>query len=157
MPHTPRQAPFLTEMEKQVAVDRMAKDSHHAESGVVDEERFDWHWVRMAFSSPNTWLASIAWFFLLIPLYVGASTKIVFRQELIMMLELFPVPSDPHQGSRLYVHQGPTVLSSTKHGRFRLRPDRGSIIGQVENARTFPAWWMFCRHHRICYASGIKG
>lgn len=35
----------------------------------VDREKFDWHWVRMAFVSPNLWMTSLAWFFVLIPLY----------------------------------------------------------------------------------------
>jgi len=35
----------------------------------VEREKFDWHWVRMAFASPNLWMTSLVWFFVLIPLY----------------------------------------------------------------------------------------
>lgn len=37
----------------------------------VGQERFNWHWIRMALLSPNTWFCSLAWFFLLIPLYLS--------------------------------------------------------------------------------------
>lgn len=72
MPHTPSHAEFLTPEEKVVALRRMKQDSHGAEKDIVDEEHFNWHWVRMAVLSPNTWFCSMAWFFLLIPLYVSS-------------------------------------------------------------------------------------
>lgn len=72
MPHTPLHSKFLTEEERDVALRRMRLDSHGATiQNSVDEERFDWHWVRMALLNPNTWFCSLAWFFLLIPLYVS--------------------------------------------------------------------------------------
>jgi hypothetical protein len=71
MPHTPRQAKFLTDEERVVALHRMKADSHGAtDQEDVGQERFNWHWIRMALISPNTILCSLAWFFLLIPLYV---------------------------------------------------------------------------------------
>ncbi|GAM35423.1 hypothetical protein TCE0_017r03743 [Talaromyces pinophilus] len=70
MTHTPADAKFLTEEEKIVALRRMMEDSHGAtDTENVNEERFDWHWVRMAMLAPQTWFCSLAWFFLLIPLY----------------------------------------------------------------------------------------
>jgi hypothetical protein len=72
MTHTPADAKFLTEEEKIVALRRMMEDSHGAtDTENVNEERFDWHWVRMAMLAPQTWFCSLAWFFLLIPLYVS--------------------------------------------------------------------------------------
>ena len=50
---------------------RLKEDAHGATSVAdVNEEKFDWHWVRMAFKAPQTWLSSLIWFFLLVPLYV---------------------------------------------------------------------------------------
>ncbi|KAI0550277.1 MFS transporter-like protein [Xylaria curta] len=70
MPHTPADAKFLNEEERAVALLRMKMDSHGAtKEHDVNHEKFDWHWVRMAFSAPQLWLSSFAWFFLLIPLY----------------------------------------------------------------------------------------
>ncbi|KAI8951976.1 MFS transporter-like protein [Xylaria longipes] len=70
MPHTPADAKFLTEEERAVALLRMRMDSHGATNeDDVNHEKFDWHWVRMAFSAPQLWLSSFIWFFLLIPLY----------------------------------------------------------------------------------------
>jgi hypothetical protein len=72
LPHTPAQSMFLTEQERQVAVCRMKQDSQGAM--VADDardERFHWHWVRLALKSPNTIICSLAWFFLLVPIYVG--------------------------------------------------------------------------------------
>ncbi|QKX59302.1 uncharacterized protein TRUGW13939_06434 [Talaromyces rugulosus] len=70
MPHTPAEAKFLTEDERAVALQRMIQDSHGATNVEnVNEEHFNWHWVRMAMLSPQTWLSSFSWFFLLIPLY----------------------------------------------------------------------------------------
>jgi MFS family permease len=71
MPHTPAEARFLTVEERERALARMRLDSHGAMSSKnVDEERFDWHWVKLAFKAPQTWFCSFIWFFLLIPLYV---------------------------------------------------------------------------------------
>ncbi|KAG6355294.1 hypothetical protein INS49_003255 [Diaporthe citri] len=70
MPHTPADAKFLTEGERAIAMARLKEDAHGATSVAdVNEERFDWHWVRMAFKAPQTWFSSLIWFFLLIPLY----------------------------------------------------------------------------------------
>ncbi|KAH9906146.1 MFS transporter-like protein [Xylariomycetidae sp. FL2044] len=70
MPHTPADAKFLTEEERARALARMKLDSHGATStDDVNEERFDWHWVRMAFRAPQTWFCSLIWFFLLVSLY----------------------------------------------------------------------------------------
>ena len=72
MPHTPADAKFFTEEERAVALARMHADAHGAaKEQDVNQEKFDWHWVRMALLSPNTLLCSLAWFFLLIPLYVS--------------------------------------------------------------------------------------
>jgi hypothetical protein len=71
MPHTPAEAKFLTDEERKRAMARMRLDSHGAtQTDDVNEEHFDWHWVRMAFRAPQTWFCCLIWFFLLIPLYV---------------------------------------------------------------------------------------
>ena len=73
MPHTPADAKFFTEEERVVALARMHADSHGAtKEQDVNQEKFDWHWVKMALIAPNTLFCSLAWFFLLIPLYVSA-------------------------------------------------------------------------------------
>jgi MFS family permease len=74
MPSTPADAKFLTKDERSAAFARMKRDMHGATTkDDVNEEEFDWHWVRMAFKNPNTWFTSLAWFFLLIPLYVSGA------------------------------------------------------------------------------------
>ena len=75
MPHTPGHTNFLTPEETIVALSRMKQDAHGATSAdEVDQEHFSWHWVRMAILNPNTWFCSVAWFFLLIPLYVSVQS-----------------------------------------------------------------------------------
>ncbi|KAJ5153558.1 uncharacterized protein N7482_010036 [Penicillium canariense] len=70
MPHTPAQAKFLTGEERAVAMQRMVIDSHGATTVEdVNEEKFQWHWVKMALLAPQTIFCSLAWFFLLVPLY----------------------------------------------------------------------------------------
>ncbi|KAI0486926.1 MFS transporter-like protein [Xylaria cf. heliscus] len=69
MPHTPADAKFLSQEERAMALLRMKLDSHGATEEDVNNEKFDWHWVRIAFSAPQLWLSSFIWFFLLIPLY----------------------------------------------------------------------------------------
>lgn len=64
---------------------RLKEDSHGATSVAdVNEERFDWHWVKMAFKAPQTWLSSLIWFFLLVPLYVR-SPQLPFRRVLLLL------------------------------------------------------------------------
>lgn len=73
MPHTPADARFLTEEEK-VAAMAILKQDYHGATDVedVNEEKFDWHWVKMAFRAPQTWLSSLIWFFVLVPLYASS-------------------------------------------------------------------------------------
>ena len=86
MPNTPNDAKFLDHEERIVALSRMRMDAHGAmKAEAVDEETFDWAWVRMALLSPNTILCSLAWFFLLIPLYVSPP-------ELRSLLSVVPFP-----------------------------------------------------------------
>ena len=74
MPSTPADAKFFTDDERAVALARMKIDGDGATNeDDVNNEKFDWHWVRMALISPNTIITSLAWFFLLIPLYVCLS------------------------------------------------------------------------------------
>lgn len=74
MAHTPAQAKFLSDEERVEALHRMKQDVHGATTEEdVEQERFNWHWIRMALLNPNTWFCSLAWLFLLIPLYVGSS------------------------------------------------------------------------------------
>ncbi len=75
MPHTPGDSRFLTKGERAAALSRMKSDSHGATSeDDVNNEKFDWHWVWMAFAAPQLWFSSFIWFFLLVPLYVGHSS-----------------------------------------------------------------------------------
>ncbi|KAH8195559.1 hypothetical protein TruAng_010275 [Truncatella angustata] len=54
MPHTPAEAKFLTEEESARALTRLRLDNHGAaETGDVNQEHFDWHWVKMAFRAPQ--------------------------------------------------------------------------------------------------------
>lgn len=70
MPHNPGHAKFLTVEEKTFIMATLKHDFHGATTEAdIDKEQFDWHWVRMAFSSINLWMTSLAWFFVLIPLY----------------------------------------------------------------------------------------
>lgn len=79
MPHTPADAKFLSEEERTIAMARLKEDAHGATSVAdVNEERFDWHWVRMAFKAPQTWFSSLIWFFLLVPLYVRLTQPTFF-------------------------------------------------------------------------------
>lgn len=74
MPSTPAESKFLTEEEREVALHRMKMDAHGATNVEdVNEEHFNWHWVKMAVFAPQTLLCSLAWFFLLVPLYVSLS------------------------------------------------------------------------------------
>lgn len=61
MPHTPADAKFLSEEERTHALRRMKQDAHGATSELdVKRERFNWHWMRMAWVSPNTIFCSVA-------------------------------------------------------------------------------------------------
>lgn len=77
---------FLTEHERQVAVRRMKQDSQGAM--VADDardEHFHWHWVHLALKSPNTIICSLAWFFLLVPIYVSYLLVGCFEGQLLVL------------------------------------------------------------------------
>lgn len=73
MPNTPGDSRFLTPEEREQALRRMREDASGSSTIDVDDEKFNWHWVKMALMAPQTYLLSLLWFFLLVPLYVGTS------------------------------------------------------------------------------------
>lgn len=53
-----------------MALHRMKFDVHGAtDQEDVGQEHFEWRWVQMALLSSNTIICSLAWFFLLVPLF----------------------------------------------------------------------------------------
>lgn len=66
MPDTPATARFLDDEEKDWALRRMRLDAHGATNVDVDEEKFDWYWVKMALKAPQTYFNGFIWFFLLV-------------------------------------------------------------------------------------------
>ncbi|KAH9860612.1 hypothetical protein J1614_011943, partial [Plenodomus biglobosus] len=69
LPDTPASAGFLTVEEKEWALRRMRLDARGSTSVDVTDEKASWYWVKMALKAPQTYLCSLIWFFLLIPLY----------------------------------------------------------------------------------------
>ncbi|TLS21292.1 uncharacterized protein PpBr36_10305 [Pyricularia pennisetigena] len=69
MPNTPGDSSFLTPEEREHALRRMREDASGSSTIDVDDERFSWQWVKMALLAPQTYLLSLLWFFLLVPLY----------------------------------------------------------------------------------------
>ncbi|KAF2260285.1 MFS transporter-like protein [Lojkania enalia] len=69
MPDTPAAARFLTDEEKEWALERMRLDASGSTTVDVDQEKFDWYWFWMALRAPQTYFCAFIWFFLLIPLY----------------------------------------------------------------------------------------
>lgn len=81
MPDTPALARFLTDEERDWALQRMRIDASGATDTDVDQEEFDWHWVKMAIKAPQMYLCAAIWFFLLVPLYVGLVLALVAVDE----------------------------------------------------------------------------
>lgn len=128
LPNTPARSTFLTEEEKRVALHRMQSDSHGASTDKdVDHEKFSWHWVKVAIFAPNTLFCALAWFFLLVPLYVCAST---FEKMSVLTrcTELLAVPTDHHSRAWLQLHQGSSVHSATECGCFRVRANHSLLL-----------------------------
>lgn len=70
LPHTPSHCSFLSADEKIIASQRMQLDSHGASSvSSIDEERFSWHWVKIAVLNWNTVLLSLNFFAIITPIY----------------------------------------------------------------------------------------
>ncbi len=75
---------------------RMKADAHGAVTEEdVNDEKFNWGWVKMALLAPQTWFCAITWFFLLIPMY----SLLLFLPTIIQGLgyqtttaQLFTVP-----------------------------------------------------------------
>ena len=104
MPSTPADAKFFTDEERIVALHRMKVDAHGGTNADdVNEEHFDWRWVRMALLAPQTIILSIAWFFLLVPLYVSFLISHL-RPAFANACSLFPcsyLPSSETSDTRL--------------------------------------------------------
>ncbi|ESZ97643.1 hypothetical protein SBOR_1959 [Sclerotinia borealis F-4128] len=70
LPHTPSHSKFLTEEERYVAIHRMKLDYRGASPVAnIDNEKFSWHWVRLAVFNWNTWLLSLNFFAVITPIY----------------------------------------------------------------------------------------
>lgn len=70
LPHTPSHSKFLTEEERYVAIHRMKLDYRGASPVAnIDNEKFSWHWVKLAVFNWNTWLLSLNFFAVITPIY----------------------------------------------------------------------------------------
>ncbi|KAF7897575.1 hypothetical protein EAF00_005803 [Botryotinia globosa] len=70
LPHTPSHAKFLTEEQRYLAIHRMKLDYRGASPVAnIDNEKFDWHWVKLAVFNWNTWLLSLNFFAVITPIY----------------------------------------------------------------------------------------
>ena len=70
LPHTPAKARFLSEEQRQLAVQILQKDAQGSGSAAsIDLERFDWRWVRMAVLNANTALCCVSFLAILVPIY----------------------------------------------------------------------------------------
>lgn len=160
LPHTPADAKFLTEEERRAAMARLKQDSHGAtDIEDVNEEKFNWHWVKMAFKAPQTWLSSLIWFFVLIPLYVSSrnpsmgTTVLVTRRDLAdcpCRAELLPLPPYNHHRPGIHQHNhGPAVHRTTEHGGLRGRAIDFVPVGQNQGSRAYHGYGMPRRYCRL--------
>lgn len=101
MPDTPATARFLTDEERDWALRRMRLDAHGATNVNVDEEGFDWYWVKMALKAPQTYFNGFIWFFLLV-------STTWFQHEMISDVNTLrslstPLPCSSHPLSQAWV------------------------------------------------------
>ncbi|OAL25824.1 hypothetical protein AYO20_10379 [Fonsecaea nubica] len=73
LPDSITHAKFLTPEERVVAHRRVYGDARAANGmATVEEEKFSWHWVRIALFCPLPWLTSVAYMMIIVPLYAYA-------------------------------------------------------------------------------------
>ncbi|SMQ48615.1 unnamed protein product [Zymoseptoria tritici ST99CH_3D7] len=96
LPHTPSDAKFLSAPDRAAAIARMHADSQSTSTaGTVDEEKFDWHWVKLALTDVNTMLLSLIFFLIITPIYsysLFLPTIIRTLGYSIVVTQLFTVP-----------------------------------------------------------------
>lgn len=103
MPHTPADAKFLTDEERIAAMGRLRNDAHGAIAvDDVNEERFRWHWVKVALRAPHMYFCSLAWIFLLVSLYVSFMDIVRGKDtELMPIIELFSIFAHHYSGPQV--------------------------------------------------------
>lgn len=69
LPHTPSDIKFMTSEEKSACLARMRLDAHGSTTTEVNEERFNWYWVRRALLNVNTIVTSLLFFAIITPIY----------------------------------------------------------------------------------------
>ena len=69
LPHTPNDAKFLTEDDKQYASARLRADAHGAAATDAKYEKFSWTSVKLALLNVNTILMSFNFFLTITPIY----------------------------------------------------------------------------------------
>ncbi|KAF2446267.1 MFS general substrate transporter [Karstenula rhodostoma CBS 690.94] len=70
LPHTPSEIKFFSPEEKGACIARMRLDAYGAlAASTVDEEKFDWFWVRRALLNVNTIALSVVFFAIITPIY----------------------------------------------------------------------------------------
>ena len=70
LPHTPSDINFFTAEEKQACIARMQLDAHGSNTAAtVNDEKFDWYWVRRALLNVNTLITSLLFFAIITPIY----------------------------------------------------------------------------------------
>ena len=69
LPHTPNDASFLSQEEKEFASARLRADAHGAASTDAKYEKFSWQAVSRALLNVNTILLSFSFFLIITPIY----------------------------------------------------------------------------------------
>lgn len=69
LPHTPNDAKFLSEEDRQYASKRLRADAHGAADTDAKHEKFNWAAVRRALLNWNTILCSLNFFLIITPIY----------------------------------------------------------------------------------------
>ena len=133
MPNTPADSKFLTEEERQYVLRYMRLDSSGATETDVDEERFNWYWVKMALRAPQTYFCAIIWFFLLVPLYVRTCNVFLLAAAIgaptDLTQELFTLLTLHHPRNGLQVDHRPAIYRAAKHRCVSNGPGHYVLLG----------------------------
>ena len=111
--HTLRGTYAGSDEERVVVPHRIKQDAHDTTTEEdAGQERFNWHLIRMALLSPNIWFCSLAWFFLLVQLYVGSLSGTLCQE--LTTFRVFAIPTHDYQSSRLHCDHSTIV-----HGQYQ--------------------------------------